>query len=202
MMGMKNPNPKRNSIIHIQNVILSELNNIVPNRETQRYVIAYEQKSYRVHYLLYKVDKELVKDKISERRVDINIREDYRFKIKSTDTERVLMKNVVVRIVPTRYPSLDPIYAKFITFKWRHTGKGAVDTIEFTVPECPMITNSSNLKGICYKKIANQLSWGGTHGTHTYLIASTIAGEHKIGNQVIISNTGKTYMEIPVTIML
>jgi len=197
VMGMKNPNPKRNSIIHVQNVILSELNNIVPNRETQRYIIAYEQKSYRVHYLTYKIAKELLRSEINKKPVDINIREDYRFKIKSTDTERGLMKNIIARIVPTRYDSIQSVYGKIITLKWRRTGKGGTDDILFNINECNIIANYNTITDVCYKKVSSQISGGGTHGVRTYIVISKSHGEYEVGKKVIISNTGKTYFEIP-----
>jgi len=151
---------------------------------------------------MYKIEKDLAKGKISQKQVDINVREDYRYKIKFTDTGRGLMKNVTVRIIPTRYPEFDTLYATFITTKWRMTGKGAVDQLLFDIDECPMIVNYNNLNKICYKKIGNQVSWGGTHGTKTYLIISRATGEYVIGKHAILSNSGKTYLELPVRVKL
>jgi len=202
MMGMKENKPKRKSIIHIQNVRIYNLQNIVPNRETSKYVVAYEMKTYRVHYLMYKIEKDLAKGKISQKQVDINVREDYRYKIKFTDTGRGLMKNVTVRIIPTRYPEFDTLYATFITTKWKRTGKGAIDQLTFSIEECPMITNYHMTNNICYKKVASQISAGGTHGTKTYLIIAKTPGQYRIGTQEILSNSGKTYLELPVTITL
>ena len=194
--------PKRNSIIHIQNAHIYNLGNIVPNRETDKYIIGYQQKVYRIHYLLYKISKELLKDKISQKQVDINIREDFRWRIKMSDTEKQIMKNITVRIVPTRYKAYQPVYANILSFRWRRTGKGGTDETIFSISECQMIINSNSLGDICYKKIASQVSHGGTHGTQTYLIVSKDQGEYTIGKHTIISNSGKTYLELPVTITL
>ncbi len=65
-----------------------------------------------------------------------------------------------------------------------------------------MITNYNTIDSICYKKIANQVSAGGTHGTRTYIIVSRSPGEYKIGKQAILSNSGKTYFEIPYKVTL
>ena len=202
MMGMENPNPKRRSIIHVQNAYLYNLGDIVPNRETDRYVISYETKMYRVHYLVYKIRKELLRDKISQKQVDINIREDFRWRIKMSDTKKETMKNVTVRIVPTRYQSYSAVYAKFITLKWRKTGKGGITETRLNISQCPMIANSSDLNDICYKKVANQVSGYGTHGLTTYIVLSPKAGVYTIGKQEILSNSGKTYLELPVTVEL
>ena len=202
MMGMESPNPKRNSIIHVQNAILSGLENILPVRETDKYIIAYEQKSYRIHYLLYKIARQLAKGEANYKQVDINIREDYRWRIKMSDTKKETMKNVTVRIVPTRYQSYSAVYAKFITLKWRKTGKGGITETRLNISQCPMIANSSDLNDICYKKVANQVSGYGTHGLTTYIVLSPKAGVYTIGKQEILSNSGKTYLELPVTVEL
>jgi len=202
MMGMESPNPKRNSVIHVQNTILSGLENILPVRETDKYVIAYEQKSYRIHYLLYKIAKELAKREANYKQVDINIREDFRWRIKMSDTEKQMMKNVTVRIVPTRYQSYTAVYAKILSFRWRRTGKGGTDELMPNINECPMIVNYNTIDSICYKKIATQVSHGGTHGTQTYIIISRATGEYVIGKHAIISNSGKTYLELPITVKL
>jgi len=198
----KKQNIKRHSIIHVQNAILSGLENILPVRETNKYVIAYEQKVFRVHYLLYKIAKELVKDKIADKRVDINIREDYRLHIKNGDNNTDIMKNVVVRIIPTRYEQYNTIYATFITFNWRYTRKGGTDETKFNISQCPMIANYNNLSDICYKKVASQVSGYGTHGLRTYIVLSPKAGVYTIGEHISISNTGKSVNELPITIVL
>jgi len=202
MMGMENPKVRRSSIIHVQNTYLYDLVDIVPNRETDKYIIGYQQKVYRIHYLLYKISKELLRDKISQKQVDINIREDFRWRIKMSDTEKQMMKNVTVRIVPTRYQSYTAVYAKILSFRWRRTGKGGTDELMPNINECPMIANYNTVDSICYKEIGNQVSWGGTHGTKTYIIISRATGEYVIGKHAIISNSGKTYLELPITVKL
>ena len=202
MMGMKENKPKRKSIIHIQNAFISKPINVYVARETDKYIIAYEMKQYRAHSLLYKIEKSLINN-LGKAKVDINVREDYRWRFRVTDQEiSNTMKNITVRIIPTRYEQYNTIYATFITTKWRMTGKGAVDQLLFDIDECPMIVNYNNLNKICYKKIGNQVSWGGTHGTKTYLIISRATGEYVIGKHAILSNSGKTYLELPVRVKL
>ena len=202
MGNMMENKPKRNSIIHVQNAYLYNLGDIVPNRETDKYIIGYQQKVYRIHYLLYKISKELLRDKISQKQVDINIREDFRWRIKMSDTEKQMMKNVTVRIVPTRYQSYTVVYAKILSFRWRRTGKGGTDEFMPNINECPMIANYNTVYSICYKEIGSQTSGGGTHGTKTYIVLSRSTGEHVIGKYTTVSNSGKTYLELPVRVML
>jgi hypothetical protein len=106
---------KRESIIHAQNVFIKKPIEIYLNRETNKYVLGYEIKSYSNHRLIYKISKNLV-NKIEnpvkfERSVDINIQEDYRLSIKSTDTFwKIRTKNITLRSVPTRYENLQNLY--------------------------------------------------------------------------------------------
>ena len=202
MMGMESPNLKRRSIIHVQNAFISSPINLYVARETSRYIIAYELKNYRVHSLLYKIEKSLINN-LGKAKVDINVREDYRWRFHVTDQEiSNTMKNITVRIIPTRYEQYNTIYATFITTKWRKTGKGGTDETIFSISECQMITNSNSLGDICYKKIGSQTSGGGTHGTKTYIVVSRSTGEFVIGKYATISNSGKTYLELPVRVML
>jgi hypothetical protein len=187
---------KRKSIIHIQNVFLTNSINIFLSRETEKYVIGYEQKFYRIHYLLFKISKDLVKEIQNpikfENGLDIDVREDYRDSIKSSNPIwNVKMKNVVTRIIPTRYNSLMPLYGIFYYFGWRNTNAGGIDLIKFEIPECPLISNSTTINSVCYKLISNQRSGGGTHGTQTYVILSPIHGEYKIGEWIKISNQNR-----------
>jgi len=200
MMGMKENKPKRKSIIHIQNAFISKPINVYVARETDKYIIAYELKKYRAHSLLYKIEKSLV-NSLDKAKVDINVREDYRWRFHVTDQEiSNTMKNITVRIIPTRYEQYNTIYATFVIMPWRKTGKGGTDETIFSINECQMIINSNSLGDICYKKIASQTSGGGTHGTRTYLIISRAQGEYVVGKHAIISNSGKTYLELPVEI--
>jgi len=198
----KKQNIKRHSIIHVQNSILSGVENMVVARETDKYVIGYEMKQYRVHYLIYKVSKDLIRSQNDKKQVDINIREDYRLHVKNGDGNTDIMKNVTVRIVPTRYQQYNTIYATFIKFSWRRTNKGGTDETKFNISQCPMIVNSNNLNDICYKKVANQVSGYGTHGLHTYIVLSPKTGVYTIGEHISISNTGKSVNELPITIVL
>jgi len=206
---------KRNSIMHIQNVFLTSPLNIYLSRETKNYVVGYEIKSYSNHKLVYKIRKDLVKDLVSKIKnqaeirigVDINVQEDYRLSIKSTDSLwKNKSKNVTVRIAPTKYQTLQQLYGAIVKYGWRHTGAGGKDYITFKIPECPIIANSTTITDICYKQIASQISGGGTHGTHTYIFLSPKNGNYEIGTWVRVSNVNKGgnqhWYEYPVNITL
>jgi len=188
---------KRNSIIHVQNVFFTTPVNIFLSRETEKYIVGYEPKIYRIHFLLYKISKDLIRKienpiKINNP-VDINVREDFRNSLKFTDpNSRVEGKTVVVRIVPTRYHDISPLYATIFSFRWRRTGAGGVDEINYKIAECPIISNSSTVHSVCYKKISHQVSFGGTHGIHTYIIISNERGRYRIGEWVKMSNVSKS----------
>jgi len=189
----KRESPKRKSIVHAQNVFFTTPVNIFPNRETEKYVVGYEPKTYRIHYLTYKISKELIDNAENSIKnnvaVDVNVREDFRWTIKKNDPKAdQLMKTVVLRVVPTRYTGLQPIYSMIFRFNWRKTGAGGLDKIQFKIPECPTIVNGNIVSDICYKKIASQVSYGGTHGTYTYLILSSQRGQYEIGEWVHYSN--------------
>jgi len=202
---------KRESIIHVQNVFLVNPIRIYLNRETEKYVIGYELKRYRVHYLTYKISKELINKSenqiIANMNVDINIREDFRYALKRTDPgDNSIMKTVIVRIIPTRYSELPPIYGTIFQFTWRKTGAGGVDQLDYEISECPTISNSTTINTVCYKKIGSQVSFGGTHGTHTYIVLSSERGRYRIGQWVKISNvskSGRQYKYVdPITVSL
>jgi len=211
-MELRNQIPeKRESIIHAQNVFLSSPVNIFPNRETQKYVVGYEPKTYRIHYLTYKISKELINNAENSIKnnlaVDVNVREDFRWTIKKNDpNDNSIMKTVIFRIIPTRYNQLHAIYGMIFTFNWRKTGAGGVDEIQFKVSECPTIVNADTINDVCYKKIASQVSFGGTHGTHTYLLLSPQKGQYEIGKWVRATNVnwgGHRHVYVnPVTISL
>jgi len=194
---MKPIREKRESILHVQNVFLVNPIRIYLNRESQKYVIGYEEKHYRVHYLVYKLSKELIRKienpiKINQA-VDINVREDFRNSLKFTDPNTYgSMKTTIIRIIPTRYDDIPPLYATIFSFRWRRTGMGGVDEIKYEISECPMISNSTTVNHVCYKKIASQTSFGGTHGTYTYAILSNERGRYRIGEWIKISNVSKS----------
>jgi hypothetical protein len=193
-MELRNQIPeKRESIIHAQNVFFTAPVNIFPRRETGRYVIGYEPKTYRVHYLLYKIDKRLVSNSKPKMEintaVDINIREDFRYSVKLSDpNSRIEGKTVVFRIVPARYAELPPIYGTIFQFTWRRTGMGGIDELSFKISECPTVSNSTTVNTVCYKKIGSQVSFGGTHGTSTFIIISPQRGEYNVGEWLHMSN--------------
>jgi hypothetical protein len=208
---MEKQSVKRESIIHVQNVFLTTPVNIFVNRETGKYIIGYEPKRYRIHYLLYKVDKRLINRTDNSikfnQAVDISIREDFRQTIKRTDPKTdQLMKTVVLRIIPTRYTQLGSIYGVIFSFNWRRTNAGGLDEIKYEIPECPTIVNSNTIGNVCYKKVANQVSFGGTHGIHTYIVLAPQKGRYKIGEWIKMSNvskSGRQYSYIdPITVSI
>jgi hypothetical protein len=184
---------RRKSIIHVLNVFLTAPITIHPSRETSKYIIGYQPKVYREHNLLIKISKELINAPQSpiaiNKAIDINVREDYRLKIRTTDESfNSKMKNITMRIIPTRYNNLEPIYATLFDFKWRHTSKGGIDDIEFNIPECPTISNYNTIPDVCYKKISSQVSGSGTHALQTYIILSKNKGIYQIGKHIRVSN--------------
>ena len=193
-MEQVNPIPeKRESILHAQNVFLTSPIPIYIARETQKYVIGYELKNYRIHYLMFKIDRRLfnkVENPIKiNTAIDINIREDFRNSLKSSDPNSSIKgKTVIFRIVPTRYDMIPPVYATIFAFNWRRTGAGGVDELSFKIPECPTISNSNTVNTLCYKQVARQLSFGGTHGTRTYLLLSPQRGQYMLGEWVHYAN--------------
>jgi len=202
---------RRKSIIHIQNVFLTSPIPIYYSRETSQYVIGYEPKVYRVHYLTYKISKELVnnldKNVNIQNAVDINIREEYRLSIRfPIEHKTPEMKTVMVRIIPTRYSTYEPIYGIIFQFKTRKTNAGGRDELDFSIPECPLIANYNTIPNICYKLIAIQRSNTGNHGINTYFILSKTCGSYRIGQWKKLSNFNNTRhrnMHIyPVTVML
>ena len=208
---MKGESVKRESILHVQNVFLTNPIRIYLNRETQKYVIGYEPKIYRIHYLTYKISKELINKAenqiITNTNIDINVREDFRYTIKRTDArDNSIMKTVIVRIIPTRYAELKPIYGTIFNFKWRRTGAGGVDQLDYEISECPTIANGTTINNVCYKRISNQVSFGGTHGIHTYIVLAPQKGRYKIGEWIKISNvskSGRQYSYVdPITVSL
>jgi len=102
------------------------------------------------------------------------------------------MKTVIVRIIPTRYAKLEPIYGTIFNFKWRRTGAGGVDQLDYEISECPTIANSTTINTVCYKKIGSQVSFGGTHGTYTYIVLAPEKGRYRIGEWIKISNVSKS----------
>jgi len=199
--------PKRVSIIHIQNLFFSSQLQIKPVRETGKYIIAYEPKFFSAHRLLFKIDKKLFNnnsiDNFNNTLVDINVREDYRSKIKATDSfTNGYFKNITCRVSPTRYTNFTSLYASIQVFGWRHTHAGGLDKLNFSIPECPLITNSTTISGVCYKIADMQISRGGTHGTITYIIVAPQRGEYNVGNWHWASNYGKSTKDRPVTVKL
>jgi len=212
---MQEQSVKRYSILHAQNIFLVNPVNIFPVRETGKYIIGYEPKRYRIHNLVYKIDNRLISKTQNKTQnpmifsvgVDINVREDFRYSLKFSDPDsRINGKNVTIRVVPTRYTELQPLYAIFYQFQWRRTGMGGIDELSFKILECPTVSNSNTVNTVCYKKIGNQVSFGGTHGTSTYLLLSPQKGQYEIGKWVRATNVnwgGHRHVYVnPVTITL
>jgi hypothetical protein len=149
---------------------------------------------------MFKISKDLISDSQNPIRfntgLDINIREDYRYSIKMNDPKwAIKSKNITIRIIGTRYAELSPLYGTFYYFEWRKTAKGGADELDFSIPECPTISNSSTVTNVCYKHIASQTSGGGTHALKTYMILSPQRGTFEIGKHIKISNeTLHTYI--------
>ena len=188
---------KRKSILHALNVFLLNPIQIYPSRESNKYIIGYETKKYRIHSTLFKISKDLISKAQGmidfHTGLDINVREDYRYSIKANNKANnpnwnIKAKNVTIRIIPTRYPNLSPLYATLYYFEWRRTNAGGRDFIEFSIPECPLISNGNTVTGVCYKLLTSQTSGGGTHGLHGYLILSPQHGEFVIGKHVKVTN--------------
>jgi len=202
---------RRKSIIHALHVFLSTPIQVYPVRESTKYLIAYEPKKYRVHYLMYKFAKNLINEiqfnTINEIKidtaVDINVREDYRLSIKANNPNwNFQTKNVIIRIISTKYTNLQPLYGIIFSFEWRHTAKGGYDGLDFSIPECPIVSNHNTVSDVCYKKISSQVSGGGTHALQTYVILSKKRGHYEIAKWIKVSNeTFHTYM-YPVSVTL
>jgi len=193
---MKGESARRKSIVHIQNVFLTSPVKIFVSRETGRYIIGYEPKIYRVHFLAFKIDKQLMNKPENpikiDTAVDLNVREEFRYNIKKSDPNSGIEgKNITVRIIPTRYGTISPLYAVFYPFRWRNTRAGGLDEIRFKISECPTIVNSNTINDICYKKVAHQVSFGGTHGTHTFIIISPQRGQYTVGEWLHMGNVTK-----------
>ena len=177
------------SIIHIQNVFLLNPIEIYTKNYTEKYLFCYEPKKHTFHYLYFKIDKKLVNGiklnsytKFSvNTNVDINVKA-----ILKSETEK--LKGIEMRIIPTRFTNISPLYGIIYNFNTRKTGAGGRDLLELTIPECPVIVNSTTVSSICYKLISKQLSRGGSHGINTYLILAPSRGEYTIGNHINISN--------------
>jgi len=159
----------------------------------EKYMIGYEPKRHTFHYLKYMIDKTLIsklmfnKENIVkiDRAVDIEINT----KMKEiSDKWEFNVKNVIMELIPTKYGNLSQLYAILYTFNYRKTSAGGLDKIEFIIPECPTITNSNTINNICYKLVGKQISSGGTHQLHTYLLVAPSRGQYNIGNHIRISN--------------
>jgi len=184
---------RRKSVIHALRVFLTNPITIYPSRTTQKYLIGYEPKVYRIHQLTYKISKELVNNSIQnvniQTAVDINVREDYRFSIHFPIEHKIPeMKTVVVRVIPTRYNDYEPIYGIFYQFKTRKTGAGGRDELIFNIPECPIISTFYSIPNTCYKLISEQMSATGSHGINTYIILAKNHGEYNVGKWKKVTN--------------
>ena len=188
---------KRRSIIHVQNLFLISPLNIYLKRQTERYIIGYEPKTYRIHNALFKIEKSLIgKPQFDttniiqlNANVDINVREDFRNVIKTNDSRwGFKSKNITIRIINTRYNGLSPLYGILYTFNWRYANAGGTDELIFNIQECPTIANSNTVVDVCYKLLTKQISGGGTHGLYNYLVLSPKRGEFRIGDWLKASN--------------
>jgi len=184
-------------IIHVQNVFLTNQINVYTVKETEKYIIGYEPKVHTFHYLSYKIDKNLINGiefgrikeiKISND-VDVNVTKNLK---ELTEKWEFNVKNVVMRITPTKHNNLQPLYGILYKFHYRKTGAGGLDKLEFSIPECPIITNSSIIANICYKLVSIQKSSSGSHGIQDYLILGKQRGKYIIGEHINISNINRS----------
>ena len=185
------------SIIHIQNIFLTNPINIYVKSYTEKYLIGFEPKRHTFHYLSYKISKNLINNVKIDKEIKIKINDVVDINVKKKLRElsekwELNVKNVVMRVIPSRYNNLQPLYGILYQFNYRKTGAGGRDLLEFTIPECPVITNSTTISSICYKLISKQISAGGSHGLETYLIVTPSRGEYTIGNHINISNINNT----------
>ncbi len=202
-------------ILNVQNVFLVNPIDIYIIRETEKYVVGYEPKRHTFHYLKYKISRELINeikfDKENEIKINNAVDIEISKKMKEiSDKWEFNVKNVAMRIIPTRYnnlqSNLQSLYGTVYQFYYRKTSAGGLDKIEFTIPECPIIVNSNTISNVCYKLISKQISGSGTHQLHTYLIIVPLRGQYVIGQHVWISNinnNGHRNMHIyPVSVTL
>ena len=206
---------QQKSIIHVQNIFLINSIDIYLRKYTEKYVIGYQPKRYTFHYLKYKIDKSLtegikfntyIKFKI-DTNVDINVKAIFKDNInQGIHSWNTNLKSIDMRIIPTRFTNISPLYGIIYNFNTRKTGAGGLDKLEFSIPECPVITNSTTISSICYKLISKQISAGGSHGLETYLIVAPSKGQYEIGNHINMSNinqSGHRNMHVyPVTVSL
>ena len=208
---LKEKKPRREPIIHVLNVRLANLPPlyIPPEQNSEKYVIAYRSKMYRSHHLVFKIDKSLVNGdiKLDTVNVDINAQTEYRASYKRIAIEEYnkhpyyidLGTKPVVRIIPTRHPEVEQLYASFMTFIGKHTGLGGRDEFFPTIPECPVITTSEILAkngiDICYKRLERQHSGHGTHFATTYIFIARKPGRYAIGQRFYVSNSHRTKFE-------
>jgi len=198
-------------ILNVQNIFLVNQINVYVKKETEKYIIAYEPKRHTFHFLKYKISKSLISNVKFNKENGIRINKCIDIIVEKylkefSEKWEFNVKNVVVRIIPTKYNNLKPLYGIIYQFNWRKTGNGGLDKLEFSIPECPVIVNSSTVNNICYKLVSIQKSAGGSHGLETYLIVTPENGKYIIGNHIRISNlnnNGHRNMHIyPVVITL
>ena len=180
-------------ILNVQNVFLVNPIDIYIIRETEKYVVGYEPKRHTFHYLKYKISRELINeikfDKENEIKINNAVDIEISKKMKEiSDKWEFNVKNVIMELIPTKHGNLSQLYGIIYRFNYRKTNAGGVDRLEFSIPECPIITNSTSITNICYKEVSRQISGGGTHQLHTYIIISKDKGEYNIGNHIRISN--------------
>ena len=198
-------------ILNVQNVFLVNPINIYVKQEMEKYMIGYEPKRHTFHYLKYMIDKTLISKLMfnKENIIEINNAVDIDVDIKLreiSDKWEFNVKNVVMRMISTKYNNLKPLYGIIYRFNYRKTNAGGTEKLEFTIPECPVIVNSNTISNVCYKLISKQISANSTHQLHTYLIIAPSRGQYNIGNHIRISNinnNGHRNMHVyPVSITL
>ena len=210
---------KRHTIIVIPNAIIMTPISFYPAKiqRSCKYIYGYEPKKYRIHGLLIKISRDLLSDngasdiKIAKN-VEILVRDDYRILLKTREIEKdgkVEKEDIpffgwkrMLTIMPSKYQDLQPLYVGIYQFEWRSTTKGGTDSLQFTIPECPVITKADTISNVCYKEISYQSSGTGTHGTKTFLVVAKEHGYYEVGIHHWSSNYHKHYRDEPYTVTL
>jgi hypothetical protein len=180
-------------ILNAQNIFLTNSLSIYVKKENNRYIIGYEPKRHTFHYLQYMIDKTLTSKLMfnKENSIRINREVDIEINKKMKQFEEKWefnVKSIIAKITATKYGDLKPLYGIVYQFYYRKTSAGGHDKLEFTIPECPVIVNSANITSICYKLVSKQISAGGSHQLHTYLLVAPSKGQYVIGQHINISN--------------
>ena len=181
------------SILHVLN---AKIQNFIPirfNRETNQYSIFYEEKTYSIHKLIIKVQKNL---NIINENTDINVNKYSRLSIKfNTELTRLMLrpdtelsKTISMRIVKSKYTDLQLKYVNFLQIYEKLTWVGAEVKLIPIISECQTVVKDST---ICYKIISTQKA--NTHWMNTIAVIKKSQEPIKIGKLKIITSRMNMY---------